>query len=130
MTRSAARHAAARSPQPRRTASAVVTGSPARTPCRTWARTSAPRTTRGPGRLKWAGPSSTHTSPDRTAGTSCHPGRVGVRAQVIDKDRNPHWSPDRLSGVTDADTARYFAPLGDDRELALATADSPQEVPW
>ncbi|MFB7056222.1 enoyl-CoA hydratase/isomerase family protein [Streptomyces vinaceus] len=54
----------------------------------------------------------------------------GIRAQVIDKDRNPRWSPGRLSEVTEADTARYFAPLGDDRELALAAADSFQEVPW
>jgi enoyl-CoA hydratase len=37
----------------------------------------------------------------------------GVRAQVIDKDRRPHWSPAELSDVTDADVARFFAPLGD-----------------
>ncbi|MGI5447621.1 enoyl-CoA hydratase/isomerase family protein [Streptomyces sp. CA-243310] len=54
----------------------------------------------------------------------------GIRAQVIDKDRNPHWRPARLSEVTEADTDRYFAPLGDDRELALAATDSFQEVPW
>ncbi|GGX37700.1 enoyl-CoA hydratase/isomerase family protein [Streptomyces noursei] len=43
----------------------------------------------------------------------------GIRAQVIDKDRNPRWSPAALSEVTDADVARFFAPLGD-RELGLA----------
>ena len=32
----------------------------------------------------------------------------GVRAQVIDKDRNPHWSPATLAEVTDADVERYF----------------------
>ncbi|WP_405436235.1 enoyl-CoA hydratase/isomerase family protein [Streptomyces avidinii] len=54
----------------------------------------------------------------------------GIRAQVIDKDRNPRWQPDRLREVTQADTARYFAPLGDDRELTLTATDSFQEVPW
>ncbi|MET7617863.1 enoyl-CoA hydratase/isomerase family protein [Streptomyces sp. NPDC005408] len=42
----------------------------------------------------------------------------GVRAQVIDKDRRPHWSPAKLSEVTDADVDRFFAPLGE-RELGL-----------
>lgn len=53
----------------------------------------------------------------------------GIRAQVIDKDREPHWSPDTLVEVTDADVARFFAPLGD-RELSLAEDDSSREVPW
>ncbi len=53
----------------------------------------------------------------------------GIRAQVIDKDRTPHWSPGTLVEVTDADVARYFAPTGDE-ELSLAVDDSPQEVPW
>ncbi|MGW1494728.1 enoyl-CoA hydratase/isomerase family protein [Streptomyces sp. NPDC002402] len=43
----------------------------------------------------------------------------GVRAQVIDKDRRPRWSPAELSEVTEADVARFFAPLGE-RELGLA----------
>ncbi|MFF2324933.1 MULTISPECIES: enoyl-CoA hydratase/isomerase family protein [unclassified Streptomyces] len=43
----------------------------------------------------------------------------GVRAQIIDKDRSPRWIPADLAEVTDADVARFFAPLGD-RELGLA----------
>ncbi|MFF3942612.1 enoyl-CoA hydratase/isomerase family protein [Streptomyces phaeofaciens] len=43
----------------------------------------------------------------------------GVRAQVVDKDRNPRWSPATLAEVTDADVERFFAPLGA-RELGLA----------
>ncbi|MFF3018566.1 enoyl-CoA hydratase/isomerase family protein [Streptomyces sp. NPDC057939] len=54
----------------------------------------------------------------------------GIRAQVIDKDRAPRWSPATLSEVTEADTARYFAPLEDDRAPAVAATDSFQEVPW
>ncbi|MFG3280751.1 enoyl-CoA hydratase/isomerase family protein [Streptomyces sp. NPDC048111] len=42
----------------------------------------------------------------------------GIRAQVVDKDRTPHWSPARLEEVTDDDVARCFAPLGE-RELRL-----------
>ncbi|WP_254811382.1 enoyl-CoA hydratase/isomerase family protein [Streptomyces cavourensis] len=53
----------------------------------------------------------------------------GIRAQVIDKDRTPRWTPGTLVEVTEADVARYFAPTGDGEPL-LAAADSPQEVPW
>lgn len=42
----------------------------------------------------------------------------GVRAAIIDKDKNPRWAPATLEGVSDADIARYFAPLGD-AELQL-----------
>ena len=34
----------------------------------------------------------------------------GIRAQVIDKDRNPKWSPASLAAVTTADVEAYFAP--------------------
>ncbi|MEF9881067.1 enoyl-CoA hydratase/isomerase family protein [Streptomyces sp. P9-A4] len=33
----------------------------------------------------------------------------GIRAQVVDKDRDPHWTPATLAEVTDEDVARYFA---------------------
>lgn len=32
----------------------------------------------------------------------------GVRAAVVDKDRNPRWTPARLEDVKTADVARYF----------------------
>ncbi|MFD5084396.1 enoyl-CoA hydratase/isomerase family protein [Kitasatospora sp. NPDC058406] len=44
----------------------------------------------------------------------------GIRAQVIDKDRTPRWSPATLDAVAPAAVARYFAQLGE-RELGLAT---------
>jgi enoyl-CoA hydratase len=53
----------------------------------------------------------------------------GIRAQVIDKDRSPRWTPPTLAEVTDADVERFFTPLGE-RELGLATSDTTQEVPW
>ncbi|WP_116245366.1 enoyl-CoA hydratase/isomerase family protein [Nocardiopsis sp. FIRDI 009] len=37
----------------------------------------------------------------------------GVRAQVIDKDRNPRWAPDRLAEVSDSHVARFFAAAPD-----------------
>jgi enoyl-CoA hydratase len=42
----------------------------------------------------------------------------GIRAQVIDKDRNPKWSPASLAAVTFADVEAYFAPA--DRELEFS----------
>ncbi|MFF1738403.1 enoyl-CoA hydratase/isomerase family protein [Streptomyces mirabilis] len=53
----------------------------------------------------------------------------GIRAQVIDKDRSPRWTPPTLAEVTDADVERFFTPLGE-RELGLAASDTTQEVPW
>jgi enoyl-CoA hydratase len=38
----------------------------------------------------------------------------GIRAQIIDKDRNPKWSPATLAQVTVADVAEYFRPVDDD----------------
>ncbi|HXY62766.1 MAG TPA: enoyl-CoA hydratase/isomerase family protein [Mycobacterium sp.] len=38
----------------------------------------------------------------------------GIRAQLNDKDRNPHWSPASLTQVSTADVEAYFAPVDDD----------------
>jgi enoyl-CoA hydratase len=38
--------------------------------------------------------------------------REGVRAAVIDKDRNPKWSPPRIEDVTPEMVAPYFANIG------------------
>ena len=54
----------------------------------------------------------------------------GIRAQVIDKDRNPDWQPSTLAAVSDADVQAYFAPLGE-RELRLlrtASDDSKKTI--
>ena len=40
--------------------------------------------------------------------------REGVRAAVIDKDRTPRWSPERIEDVTPAMLAPYFANIGVD----------------
>lgn len=45
--------------------------------------------------------------------------REGIRAQVVDKDRNPHWQPATLAEISRDDVESYFAPLGD-RELMLS----------
>ena len=49
--------------------------------------------------------------------------REGIRAQVVDKDRNPQWKPPALADVHASDVEGYFAPLGE-RELGLATLGS------
>lgn len=51
----------------------------------------------------------------QTAALRSHDLVEGIRAQVIDKDRNPKWSPASLAAVTTADVEAYFAPA--DREL-------------
>jgi enoyl-CoA hydratase len=38
----------------------------------------------------------------------------GIRAQLVDKDRNPQWSPASLTEVSAADIDAYFAPVDDD----------------
>jgi len=42
----------------------------------------------------------------------------GVRAQILDKDRNPQWAPPSLKEIDDKDVAHYFDDLGDS-ELML-----------
>ncbi len=49
----------------------------------------------------------------------------GIRAQVIDKDRQPKWSPATLDRVGAVDG--YFADLGD-RELGLSTTTRPSAM--
>jgi enoyl-CoA hydratase len=46
--------------------------------------------------------------------------REGVRAAVIDKDRNPRWSPARIEDVTPEMVAPYLAEIGAD-ELVFDT---------
>ena len=41
----------------------------------------------------------------------------GVRAQIIDKDRSPVWTPARLADVDPAEIDRYFAALDEGAEL-------------
>ena len=40
-----------------------------------------------------------------------HDLREGIRAQVIDKDRNPQWSPSSVDDVDPGEIDRFFAPL-------------------
>jgi enoyl-CoA hydratase len=36
----------------------------------------------------------------------------GIRARVVDKDRNPRWKPSTLAEVSPADVEAFFAPIG------------------
>ncbi|TGD85564.1 enoyl-CoA hydratase/isomerase family protein [Mycolicibacterium sp. CH28] len=38
----------------------------------------------------------------------------GIRAQIVDKDRNPKWDPPSLTAVTEEDVQQYFAPADPD----------------
>ncbi|WP_396926149.1 enoyl-CoA hydratase/isomerase family protein [Mycolicibacterium sp.] len=38
----------------------------------------------------------------------------GIRAQIVDKDRNPTWNPPSLAAVTEQDVEQYFAPADPD----------------
>ncbi|MCT9870500.1 enoyl-CoA hydratase/isomerase family protein [Paenarthrobacter aurescens] len=49
--------------------------------------------------------------------------REGIRAQVVDKDRNPQWKPPTLAEVQPSDVEGYFASLGE-RELGLTRLTS------
>jgi len=44
----------------------------------------------------------------------------GIRATIVDKDRNPRWDPARIEDVTAAIVERHFKPVGD---LELKFAD-------
>ncbi|MFF5933863.1 enoyl-CoA hydratase/isomerase family protein [Streptomyces sp. NPDC012508] len=41
----------------------------------------------------------------------------GIRAQVVDKDRDPRWTPATLAEVPEADVARYFAEPSEPRQI-------------
>jgi enoyl-CoA hydratase len=43
-----------------------------------------------------------------------HDFREGIRAQLIDRDRAPKWSPASLADISDSALEPYFAPLGED----------------
>ena len=49
-----------------------------------------------------------------SAASRSHDFVEGIRAQIIDKDRNPKWSPPTLAAVSAADVEAYFAPVDDD----------------
>jgi enoyl-CoA hydratase/carnithine racemase len=49
-----------------------------------------------------------------SASSRSHDFVEGIRAQIIDKDRNPTWSPASLAEVTVADVEAYFTPVDDD----------------
>ena len=44
-----------------------------------------------------------------------HDFQEGVRAVVVDKDNTPNWAPPDLSGVSEADLDRLFAPIPADQ---------------
>ncbi|MFE3598613.1 enoyl-CoA hydratase/isomerase family protein [Streptomyces sp. NPDC059142] len=54
----------------------------------------------------------------------------GIRAQVIDKDRNPRWTPATLAEVGDAEVDRFFTPLGESELRLAAGSDTTEEVVW
>lgn len=41
----------------------------------------------------------------------------GIRAQLIDKDKQPKWSPQRIEDLSEADISSYFKPIGKPLEL-------------
>jgi enoyl-CoA hydratase len=58
---------------------------------------------------------------DLVVGLHCaqHPDMAeGIRARVVDKDRNPRWRPATLGGVSAADVARFFEPIGEPLRIA------------
>ena len=54
--------------------------------------------------------------------------REGIRAQVVDKDRNPRWNPATLADVAPEQVERFFEPLGS-RELDLRGVDPQLKEP-
>ena len=54
--------------------------------------------------------------------------REGIRAQVVDKDRNPRWKPPTLAEVTPEQVEHFFEPLGA-LELELHSVDLQPKEP-
>lgn len=52
----------------------------------------------------------------------------GVRAQVIEKDRDPHWEPATLAGVESTTVNRFFVSLGA-HDLSLPSPATPEGTP-
>lgn len=50
----------------------------------------------------------------------------GIRAVLVDKDHNPHWSPSRLSDVTSAQIDDLLAPLDEVAGLSVQDLDFPE----
>ncbi|WP_448256055.1 enoyl-CoA hydratase/isomerase family protein [Microbacterium aurum] len=59
--------------------------------------------------------------------SASHDFAEGIRAQLIDKDRNPHWKPVAHADVTTADVAAFFT-VPSDGDLTLARSAS-KETP-
>ena len=49
-----------------------------------------------------------------SASVKSHDFVEGIRAQLVDKDRNPQWSPASIAAVTPADVEAYFVPADPD----------------
>ena len=49
--------------------------------------------------------------------------REGIRAQVVDKDRNPHWKPATLAEVSRDGRRGLFRPAGRARTEALSEGE-------
>ena len=47
----------------------------------------------------------------------------GVRAAVVDKDRNPKWNPANLSDIREEELDAIFAPMPPGKELQLDFLD-------
>ena len=77
---------------------------------------------------RWRRPWTRSTGSHGTVMTSDFP--EGIRAQVVDKDRNPRWSPSSLRMITDADVALFFAPPADGNSAShsAVAAEGAQEV--
>ena len=51
----------------------------------------------------------------------------GIRAALVDKDRNPQWAPSSVEEVSDASVHEFFTSLGE-RELKLPLKSGFKEV--